>query len=59
MLPSYIDGGVMFIAAKAVWRTTANHGTPEDVSTAKGILKNTEADAIDGHESVDQHEAVV
>lgn len=35
------------------------HGTPEDVARAKEILKNAEADAIDDHESVDQHEAVV
>jgi hypothetical protein len=28
------------------------HGTPEDVARAKGILKNTETEAIDQHESV-------
>ncbi len=28
------------------------HGTPGDVARAKGILKNTEADAIDQHESL-------
>lgn len=35
------------------------HGTPDEVARAKVMLKNTEADAIDDHESVEQHEAVV
>ena len=35
------------------------HGTSEDVARAKEILQNAEADAIDYHESVEQHEAVV
>lgn len=34
-------------------------GTPDDVARAKDILKHTEADAIDNHESVDQHDVVV